>query len=247
MSAPSNPDDLAFLNEIPDLLQDAPRSASSDVVGSGLEKNATPNAPAQPPRGVAGPTRAQLRARFRLSVLLSLAWMGAHLAVYGVRENLSLLPPTYVLAQIGAPFVIALLSMLVALSPGRLGLGVAVGVTAALALAGPLSFALAVFRVPPPLPVTVGSWVSHLVCLDLTLVWMSVPMLLFAFYLRRAFPTGAGFRSALVGGSCGLFAGSMMNLHCASVEQIHMVLGHAVPVGIGCLVGGLLVSRWLRA
>jgi hypothetical protein len=79
------------------------------------------------------------------------------------------------------------------------------------------------------------------------LVWLSVPLLVGAYQLRHAWASGATYRSALFGGACGLFAGSVMNLHCGSVEQLHMALGHVVPVGIACMLGGLFVARYTQA
>jgi hypothetical protein len=257
MPSPPNLDDLSFLKEIPDL--PAGLSAASEPIvpgaaeAKGLSDSGKPVASVSSQAALralrlpASPDRSQARRRFRHALALAVAWLAAHLAVYGVRENLNELPLSYLLVQVAAPVVIGVISMLIALSPGRLGLGAALSVTATLALIGPLSFAGAALGLPAPVPVEFGTWVSHFVCLDLTLVWMSVPLLLFAFHLRGAFASGAGFRSALVGGACGLFAGAMMNLHCNSVEQIHMVLGHAVPVGIGSLIGGLFISRWLKA
>lgn len=244
MSRPPNLDDLSFLKEIPDL--PGTSSASEPELGSGSGPGQGGPAPFTA-KVAAAPSRALVRRRWKHALLLATAWMGAHLAVYGVREDLGQLPLPYLLVQMAAPLAMGVISLALALSPGRFGLGAAIGITASLALLGPLSFACAALGMPPPLPVKAGTWVDHFVCLDLTLVWMSVPMLLFSFHLRGAFAAGAGIRSALMGTACGLFAAAMMNLHCGSVEQFHMVLGHAVPVGIGCLVGGLVVSRWLRA
>lgn len=244
MPRPPNLDDLSFLKEIPDL----PGTSAASEPQRVSQTNAAPPPPTPFPLPVAStPNRALVRRRWKHALLLAAAWMGAHLAVYGVREDLGQLPLPYLLVQIAAPLAIGVLSLVLALSPGRFGLGAALGITASLALVGPLSFACAALGMPAPLPVRAGTWVDHFVCLDLTLVWMSVPLLLFSFHLRGAFAAGASVRSALIGAACGLFAAAMMNLHCSNVEQFHMLLGHAVPVGIGCLLGGLVAARWLRA
>jgi hypothetical protein len=85
------------------------------------------------------------------------------------------------------------------------------------------------------------------ICLDITLAWVSVPLLLAALTLRSAFPSASRARSALVGAACGLFSGGVMNLHCANVNPEHMVLGHGIPVLVAALVGATLLSRLARA
>jgi hypothetical protein len=169
--------------------------------------------------------------------------------VYGVRENFALLPTSYVVLQIALPLLLGVASLVVALSPGRWGLGLTLGVVLALALLGPVSFILMALGVPVPAPLvdaSVPSWADHCLCLDLTLVWMSVPLLLAALNLRRAFTGAAAWRGALLGGASGLVAAGLMNLHCASASRVHLLFGHGLPVVIGCLLGGLLLARWLK-
>jgi hypothetical protein len=85
------------------------------------------------------------------------------------------------------------------------------------------------------------------VCLDLTLAWVGVPLAAAAFSLQRAFPTAAGWKSALVGAACGLFCGATMNLHCPNVDPSHVSLAHGVPVLIASVVGALALVRFTRA
>ena len=65
--------------------------------------------------------------------------------------------------------------------------------------------------------------------------------------LRRAFPSGAAWKSALVGGAVGLFCGATMNLHCPSVDAAHVSLAHGIPVLVASALGALLLGRWVRA
>jgi uncharacterized membrane protein YsdA (DUF1294 family) len=185
----------------------------------------------------------------RLAALaLSVGWLGAHLAVYGVRADLPTLPPLYVAVQVVLPLALALGSLVIAVRAGRLGLGVNIGLLTALALIGPISFWLV--GVGAPLPRAPGSGsdslLSAFVCLDITLAWAAVPILCAALSLRRAFPSASAWRSALIGSACGLFAGAVMNLHCTNVDRFHMLFGHGIPVLASVLAGAFLMQRLAR-
>jgi hypothetical protein len=180
---------------------------------------------------------------------MSALWLVAHLSVYGLRGDLQHLPPPYLALQVGLPALLGALSLWLALAPGRLGLGLRVPVLAALAVLGPLSFWLLAAGVPAPYAESplANFWLSSLLCLDLTLAWAAAPLLLAALVLRRAFPSAALWRSALVGAAVGLSCGAAINLHCPSVNQAHLLAGHGVPIALATLLGGLVVSRWSRA
>jgi hypothetical protein len=225
-------DDLSFLEEIPDPLAGAP------VVPAPAPRFSAPSA---------SRTRTQRR---RIAALgISIGWLCTHLAVYGIRQDFTRLPAEYVALQIVLPALLGAASLLLAVAPGKLGLGLALSVVAALAVLGPLSFWLCAGLLNTPYPALDNArfWLGALVCLDITLAWAAAPLLLAALTLRRAFPTGAGWRSGLVGAALGLFSGAAINLHCPNVNQGHMLLGHGIPIVVAALVGGLVVSRWARA
>jgi hypothetical protein len=229
--------DLSFLNEIPDPMDGAP--APAPAPGSGV-----------PPRSTtASPTRSATRRRRGAALGVSLAWLATHLAVYGIRADFQQLPLVYVVAQIALPFAFGAASLLVAAAPGRLGLGLGIGIIASLALLGPLSFWLFAAALHPPYDAAGGDgfWLGSLVCLDITLAWAAAPLLFAALALRRAFPAGAAWRSALVGSALGLLSGAAINLHCPNVDPAHLLAGHGIPVVAAALVGALVVARWARA
>jgi hypothetical protein len=227
--------DLSFLNEIPDPM------AGADAPGPGSVVPPRPTA--------ASPTRSATRRRRAAALGVSLAWLATHLAVYGIRSDFQQLPLAYVAAQVALPFAFGAASLLVAAAPGRLGLGLGIGIIASLALLGPLSFWLFAAALPPPHDAARGNgfWLGSLVCLDITLAWAAAPLLFAALALRRAFPTGAAWRSALVGSALGLLSGAAINLHCPNVDPAHLVTGHGVPVVVAALVGAFVVARWARA
>ena len=228
--------DLSFLNEIPDPT-------------TGAAPPAPPGATAPPRPPAASPTRSMNQRRRAAALGVSLAWLATHLAVYGVRADFQQLPAAYVAAQIALPFAFGAASLLVAVAPGRLGLGLGIGVVAGLALLGPLSFWLLAAAMPPPFAADSarGFWLGSLLCLDITLAWAAAPLLLAALALRRAFPASAGWRSALVGASLGLLSGAAINLHCPNTDPAHLLAGHGVPVVVAALVGAFVVARWARA
>jgi hypothetical protein len=226
--------DLSVLKEIPDPLADAPARVESLSL---------------PPRLGTALVRRQTRGRRAAALGVSVAWLFTHLAVYGVRHDFARLPVEYVAAQIALPALLGAGSLLLALAPGKLGLGLGAIIVTSLAVLGPLSFWL--FAIGLRAPAAAASdgnfWLASLVCLDLTLAWAAAPLLLAAWTLRRAFAAGAGWRSTLLGAAIGLLSGAAINLHCPKADPAHLVVGHGVPIVVAALVGGLVVSRWARA
>jgi hypothetical protein len=173
-----------------------------------------------------------------------------HLAVFGLREDVTALPRGYLLVQVGLPFLFGAACLMVALAPGKLGLGIGVGVIGAMAVLGPLSFWVFALGLPPPHPGAtspLGFGLGSLLCFDLTLSWAAAPLLLVALSMRRAFANQATWRSALVGAALGLLSGGAINLHCGNTDRWHMLAGHGVPVVIAALLGAFVVVRWTRA
>jgi len=189
--------------------------------------------------------------RRRVAALgVSLVWLCCHLALFGLREDSSQLPAGYLVAQVGLPLLLGAACLVVALAPGKLGLGLGVSLIVGMALLGPVSFWLLALGVPVPHSPDTGAfdfWPGTLLCLDLTLSWAAVPLLLVAVSLRRSFAAHAPGRSALVGAGVGLLSGGTINLHCDNVDRWHMAAGHGAPVLMAAVLGALLVARWTRA
>lgn len=225
---------------------DQPFAESFGDIPDPLSPPKAPVPPLRLPELDASPERAQVRTRRIAALVGSFAWLVVHLTVLGIRRDLGALPPLYSLAQIFLPFVVAVLSLFVALGSGKLGLGMKVGWVSALAILGPASFVLIAFGAPVPgeVPAGVATLLGIFVCFDITVAWAGVPLLLAALTLRGAFAASAVWRSALVGAGAGLFAGATMNLHCPNVAPMHMLFGHGFPVILATLAGAwLLVSR----
>jgi phosphotransferase system glucose/maltose/N-acetylglucosamine-specific IIC component len=197
----------------------------------------------------ASAVRRQIQRRRRAALAIGAVWLCAHVAAYGVRQDLQRLSAQYVALQLVLPALLAAGSLLLAVAPGKLGMGLGVSLLALLAVLGPLAFWLFAAGLPLPYAADSGgaSWLGAAVCLDLTLLWESAPLLLAGIALQRAFPASTRWRSALVGGAIGLACGSAINLHCSNPDPAHLVGGHGIPIVVAALVGGFVLSRWIRA
>ncbi|MEO8185666.1 MAG: uracil-DNA glycosylase family protein, partial [Deltaproteobacteria bacterium] len=125
--------DLSLLKEIPDPLTDAPSAPAAVAATRSAE---------------ASPVRSQIRRRRRAALTIGAVWLGAHLAAYGVRQDMHRLPAPYVAAQMVLPALLAVGSLLLAVAPGKLGVGLGVSLLAVLAVLGPLSFWLVAAGMP---------------------------------------------------------------------------------------------------
>jgi hypothetical protein len=231
VSSQSEPDFAGRFGEIPDPL--APRG--------------TPPV-SRPPVLDEAPQRTLTRQRRLLALTGSIAWLAAHLVVYGIRSDLGELSVPYLAAQIFLPFLVASGSLAVALGPGKLGLGLKITLIAALAVLGPITFCLIALGAPVPRAVSDGGALLPIfVCFDITVAWAAVPLLLAALSLRGAFAAGARWRSALVGAGVGLAAGATMNVHCPNVAPAHMLFGHGLPVLVATLLGAAFLTYRSRA
>ena len=232
MSSPADPPLAETFGDIPDPLSGA-------------------NPPAPPmrlPELAPSPERGLVRKRRVAALIGSLAWVGAHLVVFGIRKDLAQLPFLYVAAQVLLPFSLAVLALVVALARGKLGLGVRLGLVSSLAVIGPASFVLIAGGTPVPteVPAGVATLIGMLLCFDITFAWAAVPLVLGALTLRGAFAAATRWRSALVGAGAGLFAGATMNLHCPNLAPSHMLLGHGLPVVFATLGGAFLLALRTR-
>ncbi len=208
---------------------------------------ATPRASVRPPTlDAEDRPRSSVRRLRWLALVFSAFWYAAHLLAYGIRSDLHSLPWLYQMAQISLPLSLALASLWLALSPGRLGLGVKVEWLSVMAIVGPLSFWMIALWAPEPRIPDPATLLSTFLCFDITLAWAGIPLLLAVVGLRRAFPSASAWRSALLGSACGLFAAGIMNLHCANVNRWHLVAAHGLPILIAIAVGAWLVKKAVR-
>jgi hypothetical protein len=194
------------------------------------------------------PTRLELAKRRRAAVALSAAWFTVQFLAFGVRGDLPRLSAGYLLALVAVPFSAGMLAIVAAYHRGRFGLGSRPALVVALALVCPLTFLLAGLGMPTPYAGgDPGNLMSGAYCLNITMAWTLLPIVSAGVVLRRAFVSGAIWRSALLGAGCGLVAAALFNLHCPVMGKLHIVLAHGGAVVISVLGGGLLLSRFTRA
>lgn len=209
-----------------------------DPLAAGAELPAPASAPS------ARPTRAEMKRRRRLSLLLGAGWIVAQLVVFGLRADLGALPAHHWVALGVGPLVGAGVCLVAAYSGGRLGTGLRVASLAALALAFPLALFVAGFALSSE--ATPGTLEDAAYCFNLMLAWAALPLVAAAFALRRSFVGRAGFRGALVGIAAGLAAASVVNLHCSVSDAVHMTVGHGLAVVVTALAGAFVLDRAVR-
>jgi len=219
-----------------------------DIPPRGTEPvSAMPDFSAKVLRRAAPPTRAELEKQRRIAVVFSVAWITVQFLAFGIRGDLARLPLDYLIGLIAAPFSAGILAVVAACYRGRLGLGARPLVIVALALVCPLLFLVAGVCMPVPYSGgESGNLMFGAYCLDSTIAWALLPIVSAGIVLRGAFASGAVWRSALLGGGCGLVAAALFTLHCPVVGKLHIVVAHGGAVIFSALLGGLLLSRFTR-
>lgn len=145
---------------------------------------------------------------------------------------------------------IALLTTLLALSPGPDGLGERVSVLRSCALSVvPLSLIPMAFLVRlrdggnlPPEPF--DPWGIPCFLIGSVIAMLSLGVL--AWRLRRSVPVATGWRSAALGAAAGAWSGLGLLIHCPSVEPQHVFVGHLLPICLFPLIGLLFARRFVR-
>lgn len=82
-------------------------------------------------------------------------------------------------------------------------------------------------------------------CLAYTFALSALPLGGLLVLLRGREPRGPGSLGAALGAVCGAWASAFVDLWCPLTNASHVVVGHALPVAILVLLGGLLGQRWL--
>lgn len=230
--------DFDLLDEIPDPLE----AASSG------ERRAEPT-----PRELAAfeqpsATRAAVRGRRLAAVFAAVAWLLGHFLVVTIRGDIGKIPAWYLGLNVLLPVVSGVTAAILAIRGGKTGLGGSVKWAAAAAITAAALFWLVALGLPVPHAdgPQVPFWEGCFRCFDRTLIWALVPVGLAALGLRSSFATAARWRSAAIGGACGVIAGGLMNLICANSEHAHVAVSHGLPALLTTLGGAYLIARSAR-
>jgi len=166
-----------------------------------------------------------------------------------VRADALALLSTCLPSALGA-LLLAVLTTVLALSPGPHGLGQRVGLLRLGALSVvPLSLApmllLALSPRPAGLPVEhVDPW--GVPCLLVGSSIAALSLVLLVGLLRHSVPAAVGWRSAVLGSAAAAWSGLALLLHCPGFELRHLLVGHLLPIVLFPLIGALLAARSLR-
>jgi len=218
---------------------DAFRDIPDPIVGAAPPSSASMKAPA-----IASATRSQVLLQ-RLVVLgMAVLWPAAVLFYYGGGWRGHGFD--FVAAQFTIWALVLLFAAWVALSTGSRGIGRPVPWLRIAAVGAPIAFlVLALFWLPPngksfgdlgPPAMLEG-------CFQIGLT-VAFPMLVLSvFAMRRAFPSGAGWRGAALGAACGLGGVVVLVLLCGSPYGGHIAVAHGMPLVLSTLIGAWGGSR----
>lgn len=152
-------------------------------------------------------------------------------------------------SAIGA-IAVALLTTLLALSPGPDGLGERVSVLRLSALSVvplsliPMAFLVRVREDGVPYDEPFDPW--GIPCFVIGSVIAMLALGLLVRRLRRSVPVAAGWRSAALGAAAGAWSGLGLLIHCPSVEPQHVFVGHLLPICLFPLIGLFLARRFVQ-
>jgi hypothetical protein len=158
---------------------------------------------------------------------------------------------SFVMAQIALFVAILLAAILIAILPGRRGLGGPVSRLRLAALGAPILFiVVGLLWLPQGSPSSfgqIGPWGAVMSCVLLGLL-VALPMVLVGVWaMQRAFPSASGWRGAALGAGLGLVGSVALTAHCGSLFGGHVALAHGLPIVVSALLGAVLGSRVARA
>jgi hypothetical protein len=145
---------------------------------------------------------------------------------------------------------LTIVSTVIAVWRGRSGLGAGAAPLALIVgLVVPI-YALLILPNPlhshdPPMPwVEISPW--GLRCFVIATIVSALALVSFARALRSAVPVASRLRGAALGAAAGAWAGLAVFTFCPSGDQLHLLVGHVLPILAVTLVGALTLSRTLR-
>lgn len=198
-----------------------------------------------------------LRRRLALGVLAlpgaAVLVIAARHAIFGrspLRFDLGALPLGPFVAELGLCGALGVAATVVAVRPGRHGLGSAARALAATSVAvAPVYAAIALASpVECDLPAAASSQLHPwgLPCLMVATLIGALALSVLTWSLRRAVPSAARLRGAALGAASGAWAGLALVVHCPSSAPVHLLVGHVLPVAVFAAAGALAAPAFLR-
>lgn len=178
-----------------------------------------------------------------LSVLYQIAWI----AIIAKRGDLPTMSRSTLLIEIAIPVLAAVWATVVALAPGRNGMGISERRLAVLTLLAPLLFLIGTLLVGPDDIDTQPFAVHALGCFGWTLLLSAVPLVFTAWASRRVFVTASRWHLAALGIGCAALAASTMSIICSVGSPAHVIVGHGGMMLVAGIAGALLGRRIAEA
>ena len=138
----------------------------------------------------------------------------------------------------------------IALLPGRRSLGSKVVLLAIAAVAVAPLYTLVTHLSPVGTPV--GDAAARtlnpfgLPCASVAFAVGVVLLVAFGLALRRAVPAAPVNRAAALGAAAGGWAGVALFLQCPAKDELHLLVGHSLPVAAFAVLGAIALPRMLR-
>lgn len=206
-----------------------------------------------PPLAKANPVAASpSREDRQRKIILVLAGIVLYQAIWLVmiehRVDLEVLSPGEIALGVLVPLGAVALVLWPALGRGRFGLGVPSSFVRLGLLAAPVLFALVTVATSSKMTDHLAPfWDRAIRCIAVCAALTIPPLSLLMWSLRRAFVSGASWRTAALGVGCGSLAAATMSLACAHSEALHVVVAHGAMIVVGGLLGGWFASSVTRA
>lgn len=146
--------------------------------------------------------------------------------------------------------LLASLTTGIALLPGRRSLGSKVALLAIAAVALAPLYTLVTHVAP--VGTSVGDEAARalhplgLPCASVAFAVGTIALIAFGLALRRAVPAAPVNRAAALGAAAGGWAGVALFLQCPAKDELHLLVGHSLPVAAFALLGALVLPRVLR-
>lgn len=146
--------------------------------------------------------------------------------------------------------LLASLSTGIALLPGRRSLGSKVALLAIVAVAVAPLYTLVTHVAPVGTPLGDAAARSlhplGLPCASVAFAVGAIALSAFGLALRRSVPAAPVNRAAALGAAAGGWAGVALFLQCPAKDELHLLVGHSLPVAAFAILGAIALPRLLR-
>lgn len=188
------------------------------------------------------PTRRPLR-QLAILVGVSLVYASGLVIAVATRPDLHELPIGWLVATAVGWLFGFLAPCYLALVPPRGSLMPHWRAAAIITVVAAAGFILLGLAIHPAGPSSMRAGLHQHPCLEIGLATALAPVILGAFFLRRALPVGSRWIAAALGAGGGCLGGLVLHLHCRVVDGLHVGFIHGGIVVIAAVVSAVIVPR----